>query len=78
MAPTAMMMPPSDMMLEEMPNAWIRMNASITAIGRTRMATSELRMCSRKTMMTSATTMPSSMSACFSVSIPRPIRSERS
>ena len=64
-APIAMAMPPRLMMLELMPSKCIGINASATAIGSTIIGTSELPKCSKKMMMTSATTMPSSIRAVF-------------
>src|ERR1035441_8698219 len=59
-APMAMAMPPSDMMLELMPWPNITSNAISTATGKIMIATSALRRCSRNRKQTSATTMLSS------------------
>ena len=74
----AMAMPPRLMMVDGMSSRYIGMNDSATAMGSDRMGSSELRRCSRNSMITRLTTIASSMSACFRVSIDRSIRPERS
>ncbi len=61
-APMAMAMPPSDMMLALMPCIRMTTKAIRIAVGRVKIATSALRTWSRKTMLTSATMMDSSTS----------------
>ena len=76
--PMARAMPPSDMMLAFIPSRFIRMMLANTPVGSTKMATSELRKWSRKTIIIRATTVISSSSFHFSVSTARSIRAERS
>ena len=68
-APMAMAIPPSDMMLEVSPNQSIGTNDRMIAIGSVMIATSAERTCQRKTRQTSATTMLSSISFSRSVSM---------
>ncbi len=77
-APIAMAMPPRLMMVDGMSSSAMGMNDSATLIGSDRIGSSELRMCNRNRMITRLTVIPSSISACFSVSIERPMRAERS
>ena len=77
-APMAMAMPPSDMMLALMPCRYITTRAISTASGRVSTATSADRTCSRKTAQTSATIAISSSSFCCRVSIERSINDVRS
>ncbi len=78
MAPTAIAMPPSDMMFEVSPIAFIGMNAMITATGMVMMGIIALGTCQRKIRMTMATMINSSVSVCFRFSMERSMRSERS
>ncbi len=78
MTPIAMAMPPSDMMLEVMPNSRMKMNAMSTATGISMMTRSTLRTCSRKSSTMRLTTMDSSISARRSVIDGRLIRVVRS
>ena len=77
-APMAMAMPPSDMMLELMPWPNMTRKEISTATGRMMMATSALRRCIRKARQTSATTMLSSRSFSSSVLTARSISALRS
>ena len=77
-APTAMAMPPSDMMFEVSPIARIGMNAISTAIGMVTTGMIALGMCHRKIMITIATMIISSISVPFRFSMERRISSERS
>ena len=78
MAPIAMAMPPSDMMLALTPCQRMTTNAARTPIGKATTATSAERRWNRKTAQTSATTMNSSMSFVRRLSTARSISSERS
>ena len=78
MAPTAMAMPPSDMMFELIPISRMGTNAIITAMGIVRIGMMALGMCHRKIKITIATTASSSMSVCFRLSMEARISSERS
>ncbi|MNG38908.1 hypothetical protein D3C84_1267720 [compost metagenome] len=62
MAPMAMAMPPSDMMLALIPCCCITAKAISTPTGKDTMATNEERRCQRKAAQTNATTMNSSTS----------------
>ena len=72
-APIAMAMPPRLMIVDGMSSSTIGMNDSATLIGSDRIGSSELRKWSRNSMITRLTTIASSISACFSVSIERSI-----
>ena len=78
MAPMAIAMPPSDMMLALRPCRYMTMMAISTASGRVSTATSAERRCSRKRAQTRATTAISSSSFSCSVSIERSINDVRS
>ena len=78
MAPTAMAMPPSDMMFDETPIIRIGMNAMMMAIGIVKTGMMALGMCQRKSMMMNETITTSSMSVLFRFSIDRRISSDRS
>ncbi|MNS78777.1 hypothetical protein D3C72_1124080 [compost metagenome] len=77
-APMAIAMPPSDMMLALTPCQCITMKAASTPIGNATTATSAERRWNRKTAQTSATTMNSSTSLPRRLSTARSISSERS
>ena len=77
-APTAIAMPPSDMMLELRPSRRIGMNAMATVTGIVMMGMSALGTCQRKIKITMATMINSSNRVCVRLSIERRIRSERS
>jgi hypothetical protein len=77
-APTAIAMPPCDMMLAERPNARNGMNAISTAIGIVKTGTIALGMCHRNSRITAATVIMISTSVHFRLSTARLIRSERS
>ena len=77
-APTAMAMPPSDMMSALTPCARITMNAPSTPSGSDTTATSAERRCSRKARQTSATTANSSTSLSVRCATARSISAERS
>ena len=78
MAPIAIAIPPRLMMFEPMPSAFMAAKAIRMPTGNITIATRALRTCNRNTMQTSATTMLSSVSVRFSVSIALWIRLERS
>ncbi len=77
-APIAIAIPPSDMMLAFIPSTRIASSAMPIPIGSVRIATNALCACSRKMMVTSATMTDSSTSFSRSVWIARSIRPERS
>ncbi len=77
-APMAMAMPPSDMIVAGTPSSRIGMKAASTARGRERIGSSALRRCSRKSAMTAATTIISSTRVCRSVSMARSMSAARS
>ena len=77
-APTAMAMPPSDMMSALTPCARITMNAPSTPSGSETTATSAERRCSRKARQTMATTANSSASLSRKCVTARSISAERS
>ncbi len=78
MAPMAMAIPPSDMMLAFSPRTRMAMNAMRIPMGSVTIATSALRAWSRNSTVTSATISDSSISFSRSVWIARSIRSLRS
>ena len=78
MAPMAMAIPPSDMMLAFMPSTRMARNAMRMPIGEGEDRHQGARACSRKTTVTSATMIDSSTSFPFSVSIACSIRPDRS
>ncbi len=78
MAPIAMAIPPSDMMLAFMPSQRITASAASMPRGRVAMATRALRAWRRNTTHTSATIIDSSISVRHSVRIERWMRSDRS
>ena len=78
MAPTAIAIPPSDMMFDVRPIIFMGMNAMITATGMVTIGMMALGMCQRKIMMTMATMINSSVSVCFKFSMDRRISSDRS
>ena len=73
-----MAIPASDMMFEVIPMIVIGMKASSTDTGIVMIGTIAEGMCQRKIRITRLTMIISSTSSCFSVSIERSIRSERS
>ena len=77
-APMAMAMPPSDMMFDVSPMAFIGMKLMMTATGMVIIGITALGTCQRNTRITSETTISSSMSVCFRLSIERRISSLRS
>ena len=77
-APTAIAMPPSDMMLALMPCWRMTMKAISTPSGSEMIATSEERRCHRNSAHTSATTMNSSTSLWLRLSMARSISALRS
>ncbi|KAA8636973.1 hypothetical protein FZN37_004374 [Enterobacter hormaechei] len=78
MAPTAMAMPPSDMMLALTPWYRITRKAAITPSGSEMIATNAERRWNRNTRHTTATTMNSSISLCVRLSTARLIKPDRS
>ena len=76
--PMAMAMPESDMMFDEMPKWFMRMNETRIETGNGIVTIRMLRKWKRKIMCASVTRRISSTSATRSVSIVRPMRSERS
>ncbi len=78
MAPMAMAMPPSDMMLAPIPSQRMARNAIRMPMGSVTSATSALLAWRRKTRVTSATISDSSISFSRSVRMARPISPERS
>ena len=78
MAPIAIAMPPSDMMLALTPCQRMTTNAASTPIGNATTATSAERRWNRKIAQTSATTMNSSTSLARRLSTARSISCERS
>jgi len=77
-APTAMAMPPSDMMFELSPCPNMIIIEASTAMGRMTIATNALRRCIRNSRHTSATTTLSSISFSLSVSTARSMSAVRS
>ena len=77
-APTAIAIPPSDMMLTLRPSILNGMNAIKIDTGIVITGIIELGKCQRKIKITSATTIIASSSVVFSVLIERLMRSERS
>ena len=77
-APTAIAIPPSDMMFALRPNRRNGTNATRTAIGIVTIGTSALGTCQRNIMITTTTTAPISSSADLSVSIDRSTSCDRS
>src|ERR1022692_2718351 len=77
-APTAIAIPPNDMMLDVRPIIFMGMNAMMTATGMVTIGMVALGMCQRKIMMTIATMISSSMRVCFRFSMDRRISSDRS
>ncbi len=78
MAPIAIAMPPSDMMLALSPCASIGTNASATATGSDSTGIMAVRRCHRNSTITRLTISSSSHSTCTSVCMARWISSERS
>ena len=78
MAPMAMAIPPSDMMVELIPSQYIMMKAISTPMGSMTMATSALRRCSRNSKQTRMTIMDSSTSVLSRLATARSIKSPRS
>ncbi len=78
MAPIAIAIPPSDMILADMPLIWIGINARITVTGIVMMGMKALGKCHKKIMITKLTMTSSSINVCFKLSTERSIRSERS
>ena len=77
-APIAMAIPPSDMMLAPTPCCCMMTKAARMPIGRTTIATSEERRCSKKSRQTSATASDSSISFSLRVLMARLISPDRS
>ena len=78
MAPMAMAMPPSDMMLALMPCHCMTPKAARMPIGRLRITTRDERRCHRKSAHTRATMTNSSTSRLLRVSMARWMSPERS
>ena len=78
MAPTAIAMPPSDMMFELIPMACMGTNEISTATGMVTMGMMALGTCHRKIRITRPTTINSSVSVCFRLSMDARISSLRS
>jgi len=76
--PMEMAMPVSDMMCDGMPNRSMRMNEIRMEAGSGSVTIRMLRKWNRNRMCASVTRMISSVSACFRVSMARPMRSLRS
>jgi hypothetical protein len=76
--PMEMAIPASDIRFAFSPIAYMGMKASATLMGMVRMGTMALGTCQRKTRMTMQTMTISSTSLCFTVSMARPISTERS
>jgi len=77
-APIAMAIPPRLMIVDGMSRRTMGMKEMATLMGSDKIGKSELRKCSRKRMITRLTTIASSMSACSSVSMERPMSPDRS
>ncbi len=77
-APMAMAIPPRDMMFAVSPICFMGMNAATTAMGRSSVGIRVDRKCSRKTRMTAATAISSSISVRRKVSMLARISRERS
>ena len=77
-APMAMAIPPSDMMFEVSPIAFMGMKAMTIAMGIVKTGMMALGMCQRKIRMISETIVISSISVPFRFSMERRIRSDRS
>ena len=78
MAPMAIAMPPSDMMLEVTPLSFMGIKETITAVGIVRIGIKALGRCQRNNRMMALTISSSSSSVSFNVSMERRISSERS
>ncbi len=78
MAPTAMAMPPSDMMFALTPISRMGINEITIATGMVSTGMTALGTCQRKIKITSETMISSSTSVCFRLSMERRISSDRS